>query len=409
VVRDETVASEQGMFLDGLARFVEREVAPLEQANKSLLEDDRVGYLPDGRVAPAVLELSKQVRRAASLAGFYTAALPVEIGGGGVGLEMQFRIWEMLHHRFGPARPLTHWSVAHFATGPNSLLAATHPSVRSVVEGLVSGETSLCFALSEPDAGSDVWAMSTAATRTRSGWRLNGTKQWITNGAHADHSIVFAVTNPDLVARRSGGISAFLVDMSSPGVHVDSVIKLFGHVGGQEAILHFADVELGEDRLIGELHGGFRSAMEVVNQGRIYNCARSVGLGRWSLEKAIEHAGSRVAFSHPIAEYQGIQWLLADSAIELYAARSMSLDCASRLDAGEKCTKELAMSKAFATEAGFRVVDRCMQVLGGMGLTNEMRLTDAWHTIRIVRIAEGSSEIMRRTIARQLLKGDVSF
>jgi acyl-CoA dehydrogenase len=407
---DSAVAQDEHLFISELLRFVDREVVPLEEANRELLQDSRLGFLPDGRVAGPVLELIRQVRQASARAGFYVATVPIDIGGGGLGAVMTFRLWEALHRKYGGDRTLVYWVLAHFATGPNALLRGLRrPIAEHVLGELMSGDKSLCFALSEPDAGSDVWAMQTKAVADGDDWVLNGTKQWITNGAHADYALTFAVTSPERVAKRSGGISCFLIPTDHPGFGIDSIIRLFGHVGGHEAILNFNGVRISSEWLIGEIDAGFQTAMQVVGDGRLYNCARCIGLGRWALEIATDYAKSRRAFGSAIAEHQGVQWLLAESAMELYAARAMSLDCASRLDRGQPAIKELAMSKAFVTEASFRALDRCMQVFGGMGLTNETRLHDAWHTIRTVRIAEGSAEIMRRTIARQLLKGDFDF
>jgi acyl-CoA dehydrogenase len=238
---------------------------------------------------------------------------------------------------------------------------------------------------------------------------MDGTKRWISNGPYAHHALVFAVTDPDQAARRQGGISCFLVDAHWPGYEVASVMRVYGHVGGMEAVLKFQGLRVPHDRVLGEVDRGFDIALQGVNTGRLYNCARAVGLSRWALERAVRYAQERVAFGQPIAEYQGVQWLLADSAIETYAARMMGLNCAWRAERGEAAVKETAIIKAFATEAGFRTIDRCMQVLGGIGLSNDAKLYDAWHQLRTVRIADGSAEIMRRTIARRLLRGDLSF
>jgi acyl-CoA dehydrogenase len=258
--------------------------------------------------------------------------------------------------------------------------------------------------MSEPDAGSDAWAMRTRATRDGDDWVISGTKQWITNSPTADYIFVFAVTDEALKSKRKGGVSCFIVPMSSPGLKVDSVIKLFGNVGGDEGIVSFTDVRVPASALVGELHRGFDLALAGVSTGRIYNAGRCVGLARWALEKSAEYANQRVAFGQPIAEYQGISFALADSATEIYAAHTMSVDCSRRLDRGETAVEQVSMVKLYTTEMCSRVYERCMQAHGGMGLTNEMKLYDGWHQARYVRIADGSAEIMRRNIARSILR-----
>lgn len=407
---DFTVPEELELTIKGLLAFVRREVAPLEEEHRALLEDPYASHQPDGRLVPQVLALRRQVRLASARAGYYTLTTPADVGGGGGGPLTLFLAWEALYHFAGADRPLPMETIAHWATGPSHIMRDVQPAVReTILPRLLSGEHSSCFALSEPDAGSDVWGMKTRAVRDGDEWLINGQKQWITNAPYADHAVLFAVTDPEQVKARTGGISCFLIDTSAPGFAVGSILRLFGHVGGHEAILSLDDLRVPADRLVGELHQGFRRALSGVSSGRLYNCARAVGLGRWALETATAYAQQRVTFGHPIAQYQGVQWLLADSAMDIYAARLMGLNCAWRLERGERAVKETSIMKAFATEAGFRVIDRCMQVLGGMGLTNETRLFDAFHQLRTVRIADGSGEIMRRTIAQRLLQGDFGF
>jgi acyl-CoA dehydrogenase len=278
-----------------------------------------------------------------------------------------------------------------------------------VLDKFMSGEETMCFAMSEPDAGSDAWAMSTRASRQGDGWVLNGVKQWITNSPWAQYALVFAVTNEQLRASRKGGITCFLVPTDSVGYQIDSVISLFGDVGGNESIISLNDVYVSAESAVGEVDEGFALAVGGVALGRLYNAGRCVGLARWALERATEYAKERKTFGKAISEYQGISFQLADSAMEIYATKTMSMDCAQRLERGEEASRELAMVKAYSTEMCFRVYDRCIQVHGGMGLTNEMRLYDGWHLARIIRIADGSGEIMRRNIARALFRGETDF
>ncbi len=406
---DFTIPEDLKMMINGVLQFYRQEVAPLEEENRALLEDGYGAYQPDGRLKPAVLDLYKQVRMASARAGYYTLLVPEELGGGGKGPLAMFLLWEALLHFAGPSR-LPHETIAHWATGPSPIMRQLRPEVRDeVMPRLLSGEYTSCFALSEPDAGSDLWNMKTRAVRQGDEWVINGSKQWVSNSPYAQYAVLFAVSAPEEFAAHKGGVSCFLVDTDTPGFSVDGIIRLYGYIGGHEGILSFHDMRVPANRLIGEPHQGFQLALGGVSNGRLYNCARGVGLSRWALERATEYAKQRVAFGNPIAEYQGIQWLLAESAMEIYAARMMGLNCAWRLERGEEAVKETSIVKAFSTEAGFRVLDRCMQVFGGLGLSNDLKLYSAWHQLRAVRIADGSAEIMRRTIARRLLRGDLSF
>jgi alkylation response protein AidB-like acyl-CoA dehydrogenase len=184
---------------------------------------------------------------------------------------------------------------------------------------------------------------------------------------------------------------------------------MFGSIGGDEAELRLEDISVQPWQLVGTLHQGFQTALHGVSIGRIYNAARAVGYGRWALEIALEHAKAREAFGKPIAEHQGVSFPLAESAMELHGAHLMGLNAARLLGQGGLAIKELSMVKAYLVEIGVRAVDRAMQVHGAMGFTNEMNLTEAWHALRAVNVADGTNEILRRTIAQRLLKGDTAL
>ena len=392
--------------VDGLLGFTDSVVAPLETQYSDLLSDPRRVYDERGAHSAEVRRLKALVRRQSAEAGYYAMFVPEAVGGGGMGACALYRAWEALHHRYGPGRILPYASVAHWSYGPSILCADLTPTAAgTMLQPFMAGEITACFGMSEPDAGSDAWAMRTRAVSRGDEWVITGTKQWITNAPTADYIFVFAVTDEDLRTQRKGGISCFLVPMNASGLRVNSVIKLFGHVGGDEAIVSFDEVRVPAWALVGELHQGFRLALRGVSTGRIYNAGRCVGLARWALERAAEYARQRVTFGRPIAEYQGISFMLADSATDIYAGDAMSRDCARQLDRGEPSVEQVAMVKLFTTEMCSRVYERCMQVHGAMGLTNEMRLYDGWHQARFVRIADGSAEIMRRNIANAVLRG----
>ena len=395
---------------DGVLRFVEAQVAPRIEQSRALLEDQRRLYDEDGRYSPDARKLIRDIRMRSAEAGFYAMCAPTEIGGGGLGHLPYYVAWEAIYHRLGGQGVVIPWVIAHWAFGPSRLLTqATEEARRRCLAGMMTGETSMCFGLSEPGAGSDASMIKTRAVQTNDGWKISGRKLWTTNSPTAEWCIVFAITDPERAARKAGGISAFLVPTDAPGFCVESVVRLFGHAGGHEGALVLEDVEVQPWQLVGQLDEGFKIALYGVSLGRVYNSARAVGQGRWALEMAIDYAKQREAFGAKIAEYQGVSFPLAEAATELHAAHLMGLNAAMLLDRGEKAIKELSMAKAWSVQAGFRAVDRAIQTHGGMGLTNELGLVHAWQDLRIVNIADGTNEILNRMIAQRLLSGDLDL
>ena len=395
------------VLADGAERFLRSEVFPRHEKDHALLSDPRLTFAEDGSYAPGVLRHIREVRMAAAAAGYYGMSVPVELGGGGLGMLAYFVVWERIYRTSGH-RWLGAWTVSHWAFGPSAvLLRVTGQARAEFLPDLMAGRTSMCFGMSEPGAGSDAAMIRTRATPDGDGWRLNGRKIWTTNSPHADWCVVFAVTDPERAARKAGGISAFLVPTSAPGFSIESVIRMHGSVGGNEGAPVLEDVRVEPWQLIGELHDGFRIGLLGVSIGRLYNSARAIGLGRWAMEKALAYAVQREAFGKPISEYQGVTFPLAESAMELHAAHLMALNAATLLDRGERAVKELSMTKAYAVEIGARALDRAIQTHGAIGFTNELGLTQAWQEVRNVNVADGTNEILRRTIAQRLLAGDV--
>lgn len=398
---DETVAQ----IIQGLFGLVDTVAVPLENANAEILENWRLATDERGGHSDAVKGLLAQVREASAEAGYYSMFVPKEAGGGGLGNHILYRVWEALYHRYGAARILPYASVAHWSYGPSVLCQYLSPKLTDeILMPLLRGTITACFGMSEPDAGSDAWAMRTRAVKDGDDWVITGTKQWTTNSPTADYIFVFAVTNEELRRTRKGGISAFIVPVGAKGAQILSVIKMFGQPVGDEGIVSFDEVRVSADALVGELDNGFALALRGVNTGRLYNAGRCVGLARWALDQAVDYAVQRETFGRAIIEHQGVSFQLADSATEIYAGDAMARDCTRRLDSGEAGVNEVNMVKLFTTEMAARVVDRCMQVHGAMGLTNELKLYDAWHQARLARIADGSSEILRRSIASSLKK-----
>lgn len=395
---------------EGIHAFARQEVIPRHERNRDLLENPRLKYDQDGRLSAPVRALIREVRMASAEAGYYHMCVPEALGGSGLGMQAYYACWEELFHVCGPKNWMMLYALAHWAFGPSRLLEKVTDRARDeILAPLMSGEKSMCFGLSEPGAGSDATMIKTRAKSDGDGWTIDGRKIWTSNAPIADYCIIFAITDSEKAAAKKGGISAFLVPTDSPGFEVQRVVKLFGHIGGDEAELVFEDLKVEPWQVVGELNNGFAAALYGVSLGRIYNSARAVGLGRWSIELALEYAKTRIAFGKPIAEYQGVSFPLATAATELHAAHLMGLNATKLLDQGEAAIKELSMTKAYSVQVGLRAVDQAMQAHGAMGLTNEVGLAEAWQYLRIINIADGSNEIMNRTIAQRLLKGDVDL
>ncbi|QFZ84014.1 acyl-CoA dehydrogenase [Variovorax paradoxus] len=403
---------EASVLADSLIRFIEREIVPLEREHHDLLASERTIYGADGRFTEPMIALRRRVRMRSAELGFYNLFAPEELGGGGLGAEAALVIQERLNAACGPARALVQGVVmpSAFTNGLSPVLRHLDPQVLTRYrEDLASGDKTMCFGLSEPDAGSDVFAMKTRATKEGDDWVLTGTKQWITNAPYADLAMVFAVTDEAKARERKGGITGFLVDTKAAGFSVPSVIPTMGHLGAEIGIVTLDAVRVPDSHRLGAVGGGLSVALGGVSVGRLSMAGTCVGLARWALEQAIDYAKVRKTFGRPIAEHQAIQFMLAESAMDIYAAKCMARNCAQRIDAGEPATKEVSMTKAFATEMLNRVMDRCIQIHGAMGLTNELRLEAGFRLARTMRIPDGTAEIQRRTIAARLLAGDTVF
>lgn len=409
---DFQIPEELQLVGEGLLSFIEAEVLPLEKANADLLGNERNLYTHDGRYAPEVLALRKQVRMKSAEAGYYVALGAQDLGGGGLGPVAAAYLQELISRTYGPNRTLIHLVVipSAFTNGLTPVLRFLQPAARErYLPGIASGERTLCFALSEPDAGSDVLAMRTRAVRDGDAWILTGTKQWITNSPYADHALVFAVTDPVKAAARKGGISAFIVDTDTPGFSVTSVLRVMGNLGGDTGIVALDGVRVTDANRLGEVDRGMNVAMEGVNAGRLGVAATCVGYAQWALAKAVDYSRTRRTFGRPIADHQAIQVHLAECAMDIFSARSTLYHCAWRVRDGAPARAEIAIAKAYCTEMLGRVTDRCMQIHGGMGMTNDVGLEGLYRFARPMRIYDGTAEIQRRTIALELVNDNLAF
>ncbi len=270
------------------------------------------------------------------------------------------------------------------------------------VTAITGGEfEAAAFALSEPQAGSDASALKTKAEKKGDKWIINGTKQWITSGDHAGVSIVWAKTNPDEGTR---GISAFLVPKGAPGFSVGRHEDKMGLRGSSTVSMNFEDCEVGTDALLGKEGEGFKIAMTALDGGRIGVASQALGIGLAACEEGSRYALERQAFGNKLADMQAIQWMLADSAVELEAARLLILQAAYLKENGRPFTEQASMAKVFSTEAAWRAADRMLQVHGGYGYVKEYPVERYLRDVRVTRIYEGTSEIQRLVIARCVLE-----
>ncbi len=362
--------------------FVETRLAPIE---KQVEDTDEIP--------------SEIVREMAAL-GFFGLPFPEEYGGAGAGdlgycvaLEQFGRTSAAFSNLIG-----AHTSIASMSI----FLGGTDEQKHRYLPDLTAGRKLAAFSLTEPSSGSDAASIQTTARKDGGRWMLNGTKIWVTNGPIADVVVVYAANDRAKGAR--GGITAFIVEKSFRGFRVGRVDEKMGLRGSKTGELIFEDCEVPEENVLGGEPGtGFRTALGALDIGRVSLAAGAVGTSQFLLELGIAHAKRRKQFGQPIAANQAIQWMLADSAVEIHAARLMVYDAAAKLDRGVRVPREAAMVKVYASELANRVADRVLQIHGGMGYMKDSPVERAYRDARILRIYEGTSEVQRMIIAEELL------
>jgi len=291
---------------------------------------------------------------------------------------------------------------AHCSLGAWPILGTgTEEQRRRYLPRMASGEWLGCFALTEPQAGSDAAGQRTRAVLDGDSYVINGTKNFITNGPEAGICILFANTQPD---KGTKGISAFIAETSAPGFQVTRIEDKMGIHGAHSAQLSFADLRVPRENLLLNEGEGFKVAMKTLDGGRIGIAAQAVGIGRAALEASLRYAQERRTFGQPLASYQAIQWKLADMAVELDAARLLTLRAAVLKDRGEPCTTQSAMAKLFAAEAAMKAASEAVQIHGGYGYTKEFKVERYFRDAKITEIYEGTSEIQRLVIAGHVLQ-----
>lgn len=348
---------------------------------------DKTGEFP----WPAVKKLQEM--------GVFGLAFPEENGGGGRDFISYVIAVEELS-RVDASVAIT--LLAHTLCAGHINAFGSAAQKRDYLAPLARGDKLGAWALSEPGAGSDAGAIRTQARQDDNGWRLDGNKFFITNGSQADILVVMASTDAALEAK---GISAFIVAGDTPGLNKGKNLDKLGFRSSDTVGLLLKDVRLPQECLLGELNQGFIQAMEVLAAGRIGVAAMAVGIGRGCLEESLAYARKRQAFGHPIADFQAIQWMLADMATELDAARLLVYRAARMKDGGMRFAREASMAKLFASEAATRAALKAVQVHGGYGYTRAFPVERYLREAKLCEIGEGTSEIQRMIIAREVLAG----
>lgn len=333
--------------------------------------------------------------------GLFGLTIPEEYGGLGVTMEEEVNIAFELGRTSPAFRSYIGTNNGIGSIG--ILLDGTEQQRQHYLPILASGELLSSFCLTEPDAGSDAGSLKTTAVRDGDFYVLNGTKRFITNAPEAGIYTVMARTNPAI--KGSGGISAFIVERGTPGVVLGKADHKMGHKGAHTCDVIFDNARVPASQLIGGVEGvGFKTAMKVLDKGRLHIAALSVGAAERMLDDALHYALDRKQFGQPIAEFQLIQAMLADSKAEIYAAKCMVLDAARKRDDGNNVSTEASCAKMFATEMCGRVADRCVQIHGGAGYVSEYAIERFYRDVRLFRIYEGTTQIQQVVIARNMIR-----
>jgi acyl-CoA dehydrogenase len=378
------LTDEQSMIVDTVRDFVEREIYPHETGV------EKAGDVPS--------DVAAEIKRKTVELGFYACNFPEDVGGAGLG-HLDFALVE---------RELGRGSMAltHFFGRPQNILMACEGDQRErYLFPAVRGDKMDALAMTEPDAGSDVRGMKCSAIREGGDWVLNGTKHFISGAEHADFVIVFVATGEDQTARGpKKRITTFLVDRGTQGFTIRDGYKSVSHRGYKNMILEFDNCRLPDAQVLGEVDGGFAVMNEWLYATRITVATMAVGRARRVFDLGLQYAAERKQFGQEIGKFQGISFQLADMITEIDAADWLTLSAAWRLDQGLPANREIASAKLYASEMLARVTDATLQVFGGMGLMDDLPIERFWRDARVERIWDGTSEIQRHIIGRELLR-----
>lgn len=369
-------------LVDTVARFVQDRLVPIEQ---EVAERDEV---PD-----AIVQQMREL-------GLFGMSIPEEYGGLGLTMEEEALVAFELGHTSPAFR-----SVVGTNNGIGSqgiIMFGTEEQKRKYLPKLASGEMISSFALTEPEAGSDAGSVKTSAVRDGDFYVLNGTKRFITNAKKAGLFTVFARTDPKILGAK--GMSAFLVENGLPGIEIGPPDKKMGQQGTTTSDLMFNDCRVPASALLGNVEGqGFKAAMQVLDRGRLHISAICVGVAERLIADALKYAVERKQFGQPLAEFQLIQAMLADSQAETYAARCMVLETSRKRDRGNDVSMESSCCKMFASEMVGRVADRAVQIHGGSGYIRDFAVERLYRDVRLFRLYEGTTQIQQIVIARNMI------
>ncbi len=367
---------------------------------------EAVRAVADAKIAPFAAAVDEEARypqeaaKALLASDFHAPHVPEEYGGAGADALATVIVIEEV------ARACVSSSLIPAVNKLGSLpvqISGSEELKKKYLTKLAAGEGGFSYCLSEPDAGSDAISMKTRAVRDGDMWVLNGVKRWITNAGESEYYTVMAVTDPEA---RSKGISAFVVEKSDEGVTFGAPEKKLGIKGSPTREVYFDNVRIPADRMIGAEGTGFSTAMKTLDHTRVTIAAQAVGVAQGALDYALEYAKEREQFGKAIAEFQGLQFMLADMGMKVEAARQITYAAAGRSERGDKdLTFFGAAAKCFASDVAMEVTTNAVQVLGGYGYTRDYPVERMMRDAKITQIYEGTNQVQRIVMARQLLAG----
>lgn len=382
---DFNLTEEQRMIVDTTRAFVENELYPHEA------EVETTGELRR--------DLYEELKAKAIEAGLYAANMPEEVGGAGLDTQS----WVLYEKELGRANYALHWNCV--ARPSNILMACNEEQRERYTLPCVRGEKIDCMAMTEPGAGSDLRGMKATAVRDGDDWIINGTKHFISHADVADFVIVYAASGEEDTARgKKKLITSFIVDMGTPGFTVRDGYRNVSHRGYTNSILEFDNCRVPDAQRLGDIHKGFEVANDWLGATRLQVAATCLGRAERAFEHALQWSVDRQQFGQQISKFQGVSFKLADMALDLKAANLLTLEAAWKYDQGTVTDADMAMAKLKASEMLAFVADEAIQIHGGMGVMDELPLERIWRDARIERIWEGTSEIQRHIISRELLR-----
>ncbi len=382
---DFALSEEQRMIVETTRAFVEKELYPHEA------EVEATGHLR--------MELIKELQAKAIAAGLYAANMPEDVGGAG----LETLTWLMYEKELGRANYALHWTCV--ARPSNILLAGTGEQRERYLYPCIRGEKWDCLAMTEPGAGSDLRGMSATARADGDDFILSGTKHFISHADIADFAIAFMATGEEDTPRGPKKlITAFFVDMGTPGFSVRDGYKNVSHRGYTNSILEFDNCRLPKSQMLGDLHKGFDLAKDWLGATRLQVAATCLGRAKRAFDHALKYAAERKQFGQQIGKFQGVSFKLADMAVALKAANLLTWEAGWKYDQGSVTEADMSMAKLHATETLAYIADEAIQIHGGMGLMDDLPLERIWRDARVERIWEGTSEILRHIISRDLLR-----